>query len=235
MARVKTTVRGDEVGYESSRKVRRGRGAKQGGPSRGGAEGVAGGSRRPQTASYRKAKQAAHHAVERSPKGLGSQVEDKESGGAEVRPESSGSESDSSGSEASRAGVESSGSSSSESDSTESEAQQTDPRGEGRSQAGGSDVQRGSTSSATEGATEPEVDIDDADDPSVPFPGGPSNKSLLLSFKNHVAVSIWNNQVFCTVLWFLLVLCLLLVEYSEQFVLTKSECDLAAPTVVEVH
>ena len=53
MARVKTTVAAEEPGYPMSRKARRVTGAKQGAPSRGGAEGVAGGSRKPQTASSR--------------------------------------------------------------------------------------------------------------------------------------------------------------------------------------
>ncbi|KAK9131300.1 hypothetical protein Sjap_011787 [Stephania japonica] len=36
--------------------------------------------------------------------------------------------------------------------------------------------------------------VEPEDDPSAPFPGGPIDRSLLKSFKDHVAAAIWNNE-----------------------------------------
>ncbi|KAK9125839.1 hypothetical protein Scep_014685 [Stephania cephalantha] len=47
----------------------------------------------------------------------------------------------------------------------------------------------GSSSGATGGNVE-----EREHDPSVPLPGGPIDRSLLKSFKNYIAASIWNNE-----------------------------------------
>ncbi|KAK9114777.1 hypothetical protein Syun_021574 [Stephania yunnanensis] len=47
----------------------------------------------------------------------------------------------------------------------------------------------GSSSGATDGNEE-----ENEDDPSAPLPGGPIDRSMLKSFKNHIAAAIWNKH-----------------------------------------